>query len=84
MSKADVATRLYAFSVLLSEIATRKREAAANKHMATSVDALYVDLHTRLEVTFDFTKQQNVRLHILFFVHTFVAMLTRTLTLTLG
>lgn len=69
MSKADAATRVYHFGVTLSDIAERKREDATKAHLATNVEALYTDLQTRLEISFDFTKPQNVRLFpIQFFV----------------
>lgn len=61
MSKADAATRLYSLGVALGEIAERRRGDAMNAHVATDVNAVYTDLRTRLEITFDFTKPQNVR-----------------------
>lgn len=56
-----MSTRVYQLGVILGDIAERRRDRAANQHLTTTVEGLYGDLQTRLEVTFNFTDQQSVR-----------------------
>lgn len=61
LSKADLGTRLIAFAANLGDFADRKRKENVAITVFTNVNSLYVDLERRLERTFLFGDEQNVR-----------------------
>lgn len=77
LSKANVATRLYTFAVILGDILECKKQTEASKEGFANVKALYANLQQRLENTFTFTDKQSVRLFLALGLSSFLTIIPR-------